>query len=122
MQRAGVRAPALQPHAERLQRQVSIVDRTDGPPDDEPRKQAEDRRQVELATLADDELRRVADLPSIRRVGGELAIEHIGRDGLIAIAHRRALEAFPRSRLQAILVHHRVRLLEEVKKWSQKRA
>ena len=46
--------------------------------------------------------------PTQRRfgaVGRELPVEQIRRDRLIVIAHRRALEAFPRARLQAVLLH-----------------
>ena len=90
---------------ERLQRQVPIVDRADRPADDEPREQIEDRRQIQLAALADDELGRVADPALIRRVGRELPVEQIRRDRLVVIAHRRALEALPRPRFQPVLLH-----------------
>ena len=52
-----------------------------------------------LPLLADDELGRVADPPLIRPLGGELAVEQIGGDRLIVIAHRRALEPLARPRL-----------------------
>ena len=61
------RAAALQRHLERLDRQVPIIDRADGPADDEPRVQVEDRGQIQLAALADHELGRVADPSLIRR-------------------------------------------------------
>ena len=44
----------------RLSLAVSGVHRADGPPDDEPREQIQDCREVELAAAADDELRRVS--------------------------------------------------------------
>ena len=49
MQQPGLGAAALQRHLERLDRQVPIVDGADGPADDEPREQIEDRREIELA-------------------------------------------------------------------------
>ena len=77
---------ALQRHLERLDGHLAVVARTDGPPHDEPREQIQDRRQIELAAAADDELRRVADPPLIRRGRREVAIEQIGCDRLIVIA------------------------------------
>src|SRR6266849_3522877 len=58
MQQTRIGAPTLQRHLERLDRQVAIIDRADRPPHDEPGEQVEDRREIELAALADDELRR----------------------------------------------------------------
>ena len=84
---------------------MPVVDRADRPADDEPREQVEDRRQIQLAALADDELGGVADPAPIRRVGRELPVEQIRRDRLVVIAHRRAFEAFPRPRFQAVLLH-----------------
>jgi hypothetical protein len=52
VQQPGVRTPALQRHAERIQREVTVVDGADGPPDDEPREQIEHRGQVQPATVA----------------------------------------------------------------------
>ena len=43
-------------------RHVPIVDRTHRPPDDEARKEIDNRGQVDLAALADAKLRRIADL------------------------------------------------------------
>ena len=74
-------------------------------PHDEPREQIQDRRQIELAAAADDELRRVADPPLIRRGRREVAIEQIGCDRLIVIAHRRHLVALAEPRLQARFLH-----------------
>ena len=51
----------LQRHLERLDVQMPIVGGTDGPADDEPREQVEDRCQIELAAAPDDELRGIAD-------------------------------------------------------------
>ena len=84
---------------------MSIVDRADGPADDEPREQVEDRRQIQLPALANHELRRVADPAPIRRVGRELPVEQIRRDRLIVIAHRRAFEPLPGPRFQPVLLH-----------------
>jgi hypothetical protein len=88
-----------------LQREVPVVDRTHGPSHDEPRKQIEDRRQIQLPALADHELGGVADPAPIRRVGRELSVEQIRRDRLIVITHRRALEAFPSPRFQSVFLH-----------------
>jgi hypothetical protein len=60
---------------------VPIIDRTDGPPDDEPGVQVEDRGQIQLGALADDERSRVADPAQIRRLGRELSIQQIRRNG-----------------------------------------
>ena len=49
MEQARVRTAALQRHLERLDRQVPIVHRADGPADDEPREQVEDRGEIQLA-------------------------------------------------------------------------
>ena len=61
--------------------------------------------EIELAAPADDELGRVAHPSLIRRRRRELAIEQIGRHGLIVIAHGRQLEPLPRPRLQAVGLH-----------------
>ena len=84
---------------------MPVIDRTDGPADDEAGEQIEDRRQIQLAALADHELGRVADPAPIRRVGRELPIEQIRRDRLVVIAHRRALEPFPGPGFQPVLLH-----------------
>ena len=84
---------------------MPIVHGADGPADDEPREQIEDRREVQLAALADHELRRVADPALIRRRGRELPIQQIGGDRLIVVAHRRAFEPLARPRLQAVFLH-----------------
>jgi hypothetical protein len=74
MQQAGVWASTLQRHIERFDRDVSIIDGAHGPTHDEPRKQIQDRRQIELAAAADDELRRVprpsADSDRVPRSSG----------------------------------------------------
>ena len=51
---------------------MAIVDGADGPPDDKPREQVEDDRQVRFAVLADPQLAGIADPPLIRPLGGEL--------------------------------------------------
>ena len=91
VQQAGLRTPPRDGHAERLQRQMPIVDGADGPAHHEAREQIEHRRQIELPALADDELGRVADPPPIGRVRGELSVEEIRRHRLIVVAHRGAL-------------------------------
>ena len=60
MEEPRVRAAALERHLERPDRQVSVVDRADRPADDEAQIQIENRRQIEFAALADDELGGVA--------------------------------------------------------------
>ena len=105
MQQPDRRPPALQRHLERLDRQMSVVDRADGPPHDEPREQIEDGGEIELAAAPDDELGRVADPPLIRRRCGKLPIEQIGGDRLVVVAHRGHLVAFARPRLQAVFLH-----------------
>ena len=106
MQQAGVRTAALQRHLERLDRQVPIVDRADGPADDEPREQIEDRREVELAAAADDELRRVADPALIRAAAPRTADRAdwprpAGRDRSSSCT----LNRLPRPRLQPVFLH-----------------
>ena len=84
---------------------MPIIHGADRPADDEPRVQVQDRREIQLVAAADDELRRVADPPLIRRGGRELPIEQIGRDRLVVIAHRRELEPPPHAASQAVLLH-----------------
>ena len=79
--------PALERHLQGLDGHVPVVHRADGPPHDEPREQIQDRREVQFAAAADDELGRVADPPLIRGVRFELAVEQIRRDRLVVIAH-----------------------------------
>src|ERR687895_676856 len=97
--------PAPERHLERFDRQVPVIDRAHGPAHDEPRVQVEDRRQVQLATLADDELGGVADPALIRRVCRELTVEEIARHRLIVITHGRAREPFPDPRPQSVFLH-----------------
>ena len=80
---------------------MAIIDRTDRPADQEPRVEVGDRREIELPAAADHKLGRVANPPLVRRVRDEVLHEHIRRDGLVRIAHRRALEAFPHPRREA---------------------
>jgi hypothetical protein len=84
---------------------MSVVDGADRPADDKSREEIEDRRQIQLAAVADDQLRRVADPPLIRPLGGELAIQDIVGHRLIGIADRRQFEAFARPRPQPVLLH-----------------
>jgi hypothetical protein len=67
VQQPRLRTAALHRHLERLQRQPAIVDGTEGPADDEPREQVHDGGQIELAALADHELRGVAETRSALR-------------------------------------------------------
>jgi hypothetical protein len=94
MQQPGLRAAPLDRHLERLQRQPSIIDGADRPADHEPGIQIENRRQIQLGVLANDELGRVADPALIRTRRNEVAIEYVGRDRVVVIAVRRVLEAF----------------------------
>jgi hypothetical protein len=122
MQQAGVRTATLHRHLEGPDRQVSIIRRAHGPADDKTREQIQNGGQIQLAAAADHELRRVADPALIECRRRKLAVEQIGRDGLIVIAHRRVLESFARPRLQAVFLHqphdplpaHRDLQLEEV--------
>jgi hypothetical protein len=84
---------------------VTIIDRAHGPPHEETRVQVENRGQIKLAALADDELGGVPDPALIRRLGGELPVEQIRRHRLIVVAHRRALEALAHPRLKAVGLH-----------------
>jgi hypothetical protein len=70
MEQSGVRTSPLQRHAERGQREVPVIHGADGPPDDEPREQIKHNRDVQLAPLADHELRRVT---TRRRLGASAA-------------------------------------------------
>ncbi len=74
VQQAGVGAASLQRHLERLDGQMTVVDGAHGPSHDEPGEQIKNRREVELPGPADDELRRVADPPLIRRVRLKLPV------------------------------------------------
>jgi hypothetical protein len=84
---------------------MAISDGTDGPPYDEPREQIQYGGQIQLATLADDELGRVPDPPSIRTFRRKRATEQVGGDRLIVIAHRRARVPLPRPGDQAVFLH-----------------
>ena len=105
MEEPHLRAPPLQCHVERLDGDVAIIDRTDGPAHDKPREQVEDDRQIEFAAPPDHELRRVADLPLIDGRRRELPGQEICRDRLIVFAHRRRLEPLADPRLQAVFLH-----------------
>ena len=65
----------------------------------------QDRREIELPATADDELRRVADPPLIRRDRLKLPVQEIGRDRLVVITHRRARIALAEPRLQPVFLH-----------------
>ena len=56
MQETRGRLTAFQGHPQCLDDEMAIVDGTDGPADEEPRVEVEDRRQVERTTAANDEL------------------------------------------------------------------
>ena len=64
-----------------LERQMSVIDGAQRPADDETRIQVEDGRQVQLAALADHELRGVADPALVGRFGRELAVEELAAIG-----------------------------------------
>ena len=81
---------------------MPVVDGTDGPADDEPRVEVENRRQVEPAAAPDDELGGVTDPPLVRRGRDKLLPEQIRSDGLVVITHCRALESLPCARRQAL--------------------
>jgi hypothetical protein len=55
--------------------------------------------------MADHELRGIADPPLIRPLGSELASQHIRRDGLIVLTHRRRSEALPHATVQTVFAH-----------------
>ena len=57
---------------------MAVVDGAHGPSHDEPGEQIQDRRKVELPAAADDELRRVADPPLIRRGRLKVSVQEIG--------------------------------------------
>ena len=59
---------------------------------------AQNRREIQLPAAANHELGRVPDPPVVRRVRHEVLREHIRRDRLVMIAHRRTFEAFPHPR------------------------
>ena len=103
VQQAGVRTAPLHRLVERAQREVAVVDRTERPAHDEPGVEVQDGRQIQLGAAADDELRRVADPALIGPLGRELAVEHIGGDRLIVIAHRRRAEPLPHAGPQALV-------------------
>ena len=87
VQQPGVRTPTVEDHLERLDREPAIIDRAEGPADDEPRVQIEHRGQIELLAVPDHEFGRVADPPLVRRVRAKLPIEHVGGDGIVVVAH-----------------------------------
>src|SRR5712692_4158950 len=105
MQKATLGAPTLQRHLQRLDRQVSIVRRADGPPDDKPGEQVENGGKIQLAALADDELRRVADPALVHCRRRELPIEQIRGHGLVMIAHGRDCEPLAHPCFQALFLH-----------------
>ena len=105
MEETDVRAPALERHLQSLEGHVPVVHRADGPPHDEPREQIQDRREVQFAAAADDELGRVADPPLIRGVRLELAVEQIRRDRLVVIAHGGYFVTLPGPCDQAFFLH-----------------
>jgi len=76
-----------------------------GPPHEEPRVEAQDGREVELSTAADNNLRRVRHLSLVRGVGDKLLCQHVGRDRLIVLAHRRLFEPRPHAPLGALDLH-----------------
>ncbi len=80
---------------------MPIVDGTHRPADQEAGVQVENRREIQLPAAADHKLRRVPDPALVRRVGHKVLSQHIRRDGLVVITHRRALEAFPHPRREA---------------------
>ena len=84
---------------------MPVIDGAERPADDEARVQVEDRREIQLRAAADHQLRGVADPALIRSRRGELAIEDIGGDRLIVLAHRRGAEALAGARPQALLPH-----------------
>ena len=70
---------------------MPIVDRADAPsPTTNRENRSRTAARYSLPLLADDELGGVADPALIRRRRRELAVEQIGRDRLVVIAHRRA--------------------------------
>jgi hypothetical protein len=73
----------------------------------EPRKQIQDRREVELPAAAgpDDGLSRIADPPLIRRRRLKPSVEQIGRDRLVVIAHGGHFVRLARPRFQAVFLH-----------------
>src|SRR5262249_49567516 len=75
------------------------------PADDKARVQIQNRREIEFAAGADQELRRVAHPALIRPLGAELPRQHIGGDRLIVLAHRRGPEAFARAGAQPLGAH-----------------
>src|SRR6266571_687643 len=105
VQQAGVWTAPLQRHLERLDRQVPVVDGADRPAHDEPREQVQDRRQVELAAGPDQEFRGVAHPALVGGLGIELAIQKVGCDWLIVVAHRRHLEALAGPRFHPVFLH-----------------
>ena len=105
MEQADLGAPARERRLQGGDRQMAVVHGADGPPHDESREQIQDRREVELAAAADDELGRVADPPLIRRVRLKPTVQQIGRDGLVVITHGRVLEALAEPRHQPVFLH-----------------
>ena len=105
MQEPEVGAPALQGHLKRLDGQVAVIDGTERPADDEPGKQIEDHRQIELAAGGDDELGRIPDSALIRRRRLEPPVEQIGGHRLIVVAHRRVLVPLADPGFQAFFLH-----------------
>lgn len=72
MEQAGARTPPFQGHLERRDRQQPIIDRADGPADDEPREQVQGI--VADAMQAGDEARAAV----AARTAGRLALQLLG--------------------------------------------
>ena len=99
------RPTTLQCHLERRDDEMPVVDGTQGPADEEPGVEIEDRRQVACAAATDHDLRRVSHPPLIRRVGDKLLRKHVGGDRLVVLAHRRLREPLPHASLEPLGPH-----------------
>src|SRR3954464_2334239 len=89
VEQAGLGAAVAQRLVEGPDHQVPVVAGAHRPADEEAGKQVEHCRQVDLAA-GSDELGGIAHPALIRRRCGEVAVEDVGRDWLVVVAHRRA--------------------------------
>src|SRR6266542_6551242 len=105
MEQAGLWAAPLHRHVQRADREVSVIDRTQGPAHDEARVQVEDGCEIQLRATADDELRRVTHpaLIGARRV--KLPVEEVGGNRLVVVAHGGRTESLPDAGSEALDLH-----------------
>jgi hypothetical protein len=83
---------------------MTIVDRADGPADDEPGIEIQNHRQVGFPVLADAEFARVPDPPLIGSLRREVLLQQVVGHRLIVIAVGRHLVPLAHTRVEAFLL------------------